>query len=118
MTSEIDQPTADLTLRAAQELVRQFAAANGWQDTPEIDKFDHLHEELVEMSRLLRYHSPEERQQIIRDHAAELTDGIGDLLFGVCRLANQLGVDAAEAFAVASASIQSRYAGKVNEHKE
>ena len=33
----------------AQKFVKEFALKNGWKDDPNIDKFDHLHEELLEM---------------------------------------------------------------------
>ena len=43
------------TMKDAQKLVKQFAENNQWKDEPNIDKFDHLHEELIEMSQHLRY---------------------------------------------------------------
>lgn len=41
------------TMTEAQQLVKDFAKRNNWDDSPNIDKFDHLHEELIEMPRLL-----------------------------------------------------------------
>ena len=107
----------ETTIKEAQAVVRKFAADNGWHDHPNIDKIDHLHEELVEMSRLLRYKNKEERIQSIKDNHEEFVDGIGDLFFGVCRLANQLDVDVEEAFAHSSKEILRRYDKKANEQK-
>ncbi|MBI2623433.1 MAG: MazG-like family protein [Candidatus Liptonbacteria bacterium] len=100
------------TLRGAQKLVKDFARNNRWKDAPEIDKFDHLHEELIEMSALLRYKNEKERIKIIKAQKEEFVDGIGDLLFGLCRLANQLEVDVEKAFNIVHPQITKRYKGK------
>ena len=50
----------------AQKFVKEFALKNGWKDDPNIDKFDHLHEELVEMSKLLRYQSKAQQKVTIK----------------------------------------------------
>ena len=105
------------TLQEAQQFVREFAQRNGWKDSPNIDKFDHLHEELIEMSQHLRYKPEQEREQFVREHADIFKDGIGDLLFGLCRLANQLGVDMEEAFNLVKDEIAKKYEGKQAETK-
>ena len=97
------------TIQEAQALVKQFSERNTWKDVPNIDKFDHLHEELIEMSGHLRYKSEDERQQYVRDHKEIFIDGIGDLFFGTCRLANQLGVDMEEAFNLVQKEILAKY---------
>jgi NTP pyrophosphatase (non-canonical NTP hydrolase) len=96
-------------IQEAQVFVKQFAIKNKWQDEPNIDKFDHLHEELIEMSKILRYKNLEERQQAIIDQHQELLDGMGDLFFAMCRLANQLNVDVTEAFNLVKDRIEARY---------
>jgi NTP pyrophosphatase (non-canonical NTP hydrolase) len=80
-------------------------------------EFDHLHEELIEMSSRLRYRSEEERKRIIVDEKEMFVDGVGDLFFGLCRLANQLGVDVEEAFDAARKEIFARYDGRDGEEK-
>jgi NTP pyrophosphatase (non-canonical NTP hydrolase) len=97
------------TMREAQALVRAFAERNGWKDTPNVDKFDHLHEELIEMSQHLRYKSEEERIKAVEEKKAEFADGIGDLFFATCRLANQLGVDIEDAFNLVKDEILAKY---------
>jgi NTP pyrophosphatase (non-canonical NTP hydrolase) len=76
---------------------------------PNVDKFDHLHEELIEMSQHLRYKSEEERIKIIEEKKEVFVDGVGDLFFAMCRLANQLGVDIEEAFNMVKDEILSKY---------
>jgi NTP pyrophosphatase (non-canonical NTP hydrolase) len=97
------------TIRDAQELVRFFAKRNGWKDVPNIDKFDHLHEELLEMSQHLRYKSEKERKKTAKENKNIFVDGVGDLFFGLCRLANQLDVDVEDAFNIVKKEIFSKY---------
>ncbi|MBI4085223.1 MAG: hypothetical protein HY432_01815 [Candidatus Liptonbacteria bacterium] len=105
------------TIKEAQKFLKDFAKNNGWKDEPNIDKFDHLHEELIELSQLLRYKSRKEMRKTIKQNKAEFVDGVGDLLFGICRLANQLGVDLESAFNIASEDIARRYKGSKSEIK-
>ena len=97
------------TIKEAQKLVKDFAKRNNWEDFPNIDKFDHLHEELVAMSQHLRYKSKKECAKFVKESKEIFTDGIGDLLFGLCRLANQLNVDVEEAFNYASDHVLKKY---------
>jgi NTP pyrophosphatase (non-canonical NTP hydrolase) len=105
------------TIKEAQNLVKKFAQRNKWKDIPNIDKFDHLHEELLEMSKYLRYKTETERIKIIKDNKEIFKDGIGDLFFGTCRLANQLGVDITDAFNMVQKEILSKYNHKNPENK-
>ena len=100
------------TMRDAQRLVKEFAESMGSDDAPTIDKFDHLHEELIEMSKHLRYKNEIERNILIKAKKEVFTDGIGDLFFALCRLANQLDVDIEDAFNMVHPHITSRYGGK------
>jgi len=97
------------TMKNAQKLVKSFSERNGWKDVPNIDKFDHLHEELIEMSHHLRYKSEEERIKYVTENKEIFVDGIGDLFFGLCRLANQLDVDVEDAFNMVQKEILVRY---------
>ena len=101
-----------MKIEEAQNFIKKFAIENNWDDTPNIDKFDHLHEELIEMSKLLRYKDKETIVKTIGDHKDLFEDGIGDLLFGSLRLANQLNVDAQEAFNKVKDKITQRYKNK------
>ena len=101
----------------AQKFVKKFALDNKWSDEPNIDKFDHLHEELVEMSRHLRYKSSKEMAKFIRKNRDIFEDGIGDLFFALCRLSNQLGIDIEKAFDLVSKRISIKYNNKKSEAK-
>jgi len=61
------------------------------------------------MSQLLRYKSEEERIITIQEKKEEFIDGIGDLFFAMCRLANQLDVDIEEAFNLVKDPILAKY---------
>ena len=104
------------TIKEAQELVKNFAKRNNWKDIPNIDKFDHLHEELIEMSQHLRYKSEEERKKFVEENKEIFKDGIGDLFFGLCRLANQLNVDMEESFNMVKKEILDKYNHKDKEN--
>ncbi|MBU0953294.1 MAG: hypothetical protein KKA90_02650 [Nanoarchaeota archaeon] len=97
------------TIKEAQTLVKSFAERNNWKDVPNVDKFDHLHEELIEMSQHLRYKNEAERIQFVQEHKEIFQDGIGDLFFALCRLANQLGVDIEDAFNLVAKDILEKY---------
>jgi NTP pyrophosphatase (non-canonical NTP hydrolase) len=105
------------TIKGAQNLVKSFARRNGWRDFPNVDKFDHLHEELIEMSQHLRYKSEKERIKTIREKKEVFKDGIGDLFFAMCRLANQLEVDVEGAFNMVQKEILAKYNHKKAENK-
>ena len=97
------------TFQEAQDFVKQFAQRNGWKDVPNIDKFDHVHEELLEMSQHLRYQDEAQRIATIKAKHDIFVDGVGDTMFALCRLANQLGIDMQEAFNYVAHDITSRY---------
>lgn len=97
------------TMKEAQDLVKSFAKNNNWKDNPNVDKFDHLHEELIEMSKHIRYKSEEERKKFVEENKLIFLDGVGDLFFGLCRLANQLNIDIEEAFNLVQKDILKRY---------
>lgn len=104
------------TMKDAQKLLKFFAERNNWKDTPNLDKFDHLHEELIEMSQYLRYKSEEDRKKFVWENKEIFIDGIGDLFFGTCRLANQLGVDIEDAFNLVKKEILEKYNHKNSEN--
>ena len=106
-----------MKISEAQKLVRKFAKKNSWKDEPNIDKFDHVHEELIEMSQYLRYKSVKERKEAVRGNREVFEDGIGDVLFSVLRLSNQLGIDAEKAFNKSARIITKKYSKTGKESK-
>ncbi len=96
-------------IKEAQQLVKKFAKRNRWPDIPNVDKIDHLHEELVEISQYLRYKSEKERIKFVKENKKIFVNEFGDLFFGLCRLANQLGVDMEKAINLARKKIFNKY---------
>lgn len=112
MEDHFDTKKKISTMKEAQKLVKFFAERNNWKDIPNIDKFDHLHEELLEMSQHLRYKSEEERIKFVKENKSIFIDGVGDLFFATCRLANQLGVDIESSFNLVKKEILEKYKHK------
>lgn len=106
------------SFKDAQKFVKDFAKKNGWRDFPNIDKFDHVHEELIEMSRVLRYKTEKEMVDYIKANKDVFEDGIGDTLFALTRLANQLGIDMEKSLNLVTGRIVEKYKGKRKESKK
>lgn len=105
-----------LTIKDAQHAVKAFAERNEWKDVPNIDKIDHLHEELSEISQHIRYKSEAERIAFVKEHKDLFTGEFGDVLFGLCRLANQFGIDLEEAFNQTKDKVLKKYSGNSQEN--
>jgi len=103
------------TIKEFQKIVKEFAERNSWKDFPNIDKIDHLHEELVEISQHIRYKSPEEIQEFVNQNKELFEGEIGDLFFGTIRLANQFGIDLEKAFEITRKKAFKKYE---NQEKE
>ena len=98
-----------MRIKDAQRFVKDFTLRNKWKDEPNIDKFDHIHEELIEMSQHLRYKNGNERKTTVKKNKLIFEDGVGDLIFSALRLANQLGIDAETAFKKSGSRIVKKY---------
>jgi NTP pyrophosphatase (non-canonical NTP hydrolase) len=104
-----------MQISEAQKIVKTWSDGNGWQDVPNINKFDHLHEELVEMSQHLRYKSEAERIEYVKNNKDYFISEMGDLLFGVCRLANQLDVNLEDDFSTTKEKAEKKYQSGIKE---
>ena len=107
-----------MKIKEAQKFVKDFSVKLDWDDSPCVDKFDHLHEELIEMSKLLRYKNKEERVLVVKEKQDEFKDGIGDLFFATCRLANQLGIDIEDSFHYVKDRISKKFDGLAENKSE
>lgn len=87
------------TISSAQEFLRTFVVERNWLDFPNIDKIDHLQEELGEI--LSPFQGNDSIEDVLK-RKDEIVDGVGDLYFALCRLSNQLGVNLEEAFETAA----------------
>jgi len=104
-----------MQISEAQQIVKAWSEGNGWEDIPNIDKFDHIHEELVEISQHLRYKSESERIDYVKNNKDYFIAEMGDLLFGVCRLANQLDVNLEDGFKRTKEKAELKYKPGKNE---
>ncbi len=104
------------TIKEFQKIVKEFAERNSWKDFPNIDKIDHLHEELVEISQHIRYKSPEEIQKFVNRNKELFEEEIGDLLFGTARLANQFDIDLEKAFEITRKKAFKKYGNQKKEN--
>jgi NTP pyrophosphatase (non-canonical NTP hydrolase) len=104
------------TIKEFQKIVKNFAERNSWKDFPNIDKIDHLHEELVEISQHIRYKSKEEVEEFVNKNKKLFEEEIGDLFFGVVRLANQFGVDLGKAFEMTRKKVFEKYNNQEKEN--
>ncbi len=98
-----------MQISEAQQIVKSWSEGNGWEDVPNIDKFDHIHEELVEMSQHLRYKSEADRIDYVKNNKDYFIAEMGDLLFGICRLANQLDVNLEQGFNLTKDKASKKY---------
>ncbi len=101
-----------MKIKEAQQEVKDFTLRQSWLDVPNIDKIDHIHEELTEISRLLRYKTEDERKSVVIEHKEKLQKEIGDVLFCTLRLSNQLGVDAQKGFLETLQKVQIKFASQ------
>jgi NTP pyrophosphatase (non-canonical NTP hydrolase) len=69
------------------------------------------------MSKYLRYKSSKEMKWYIKENKDTFEDGIGDLFFALCRLANQLDIDVEKSFNLVSERIIAKYKNKEIESK-
>ena len=104
------------TIKEFQKIVKEFAERNSWKDFPNIDKIDHLHEELVEISQHIRYKSKEEIKEFVDKNKELFEEEIGDLFFGTIRLANQFGVDLEKAFEMTRKKAFAKYDNQKKEN--
>ncbi len=58
----------------------------------------------------------EERKKFVKENKDIFVDGVGDLFFALCRLANQLNVDIEEAFNMVKKEVLSKYDHKNSEN--
>ncbi len=113
---------SDMTLKQAQEEVREFIYAQG-RDWSQIDNhfylFTHLSEEMGELARHMinadfEIYDREEsvrktREGIARENAvSRIEDDLGDLLYHLLKLAIAYNIDLSEAFEKAFSNVQKK----------
>jgi NTP pyrophosphatase (non-canonical NTP hydrolase) len=85
-------------VKEAQEKIKQFDEARGWEEHWNIkDLLLNITEEGGELWDMIKWVDDEKQKEIIAEKKDDASDYVGDTLFLVLKLANQMGVDAEKA---------------------
>ena len=87
-----------MEIKDAQDKVKEFDVARGWGERWDVkDSLLNITEEGGELWNLIKWVGEDKQREIIAANKTEASDYIGDTLFLILKLANQMGVDAGEA---------------------
>ena len=86
-----------MEIKQAQEKIREFDKARGWENNWDIkDLALNITEEVGEFWNLIKWIGEEKQKEIINNKKQEASDFIGDTLFLILKLANQMKIDSAQ----------------------
>jgi len=89
------QENNKMELKELQGVIREFDHARSWDSHWNIkDLCLNMNEEIGELWNMIKWISDEKQKEIINSHKGEAGNFIGDVLFILLKMANQLGVDA------------------------
>ena len=87
-----------MDIKEAQEKIKEFDKARGWENCWDIkDLLLNITEEGGEIWNLIKWVNEEKQKQIINGKKEEVSDYIGDTLFLLLKIANQTKADAQKA---------------------
>jgi NTP pyrophosphatase (non-canonical NTP hydrolase) len=87
-----------MDIKEAQNKIREFDIARGWEDNWNIkDLLLNITEEGGEMWSLIKWIDDEKQKQVVEGKKEDVSDYIGDTLFLLLKIANQTKVDAGQA---------------------
>jgi NTP pyrophosphatase (non-canonical NTP hydrolase) len=87
-----------MKIKEVQDKIREFDEARGWGEHWNIkDLLLNITEEGGEIWNLLKWIDDEKQKKIVNEHREEVSDYIGDTLFILLKIANQVKVDASQA---------------------
>ena len=82
-------------MKRFQEKIRKFDEARGWERDWNIkDLCLNLNEEIGELWNLIKWVNDEKQKDVIAKNKEEANNFIGDSLFIILKIANQIGADA------------------------
>jgi len=85
-------------VKQSQDKIKQFDELRGWDKSWNIkDLLLNITEEGGELWDLIKWVDEEKQKKIINENKNDASDYIGDTLFLVLKLANQMGIDAEKA---------------------
>ena len=101
-------------VKKAQNKILEFDKARGWDGNWNIkDLLLNITEEGGELWDLVKWINEEKQKEVIAKNKSEASDYIGDTLFLVLKLANQMDVDAEEALNQTLSDYEKRMPGEV-----
>ncbi len=87
-----------MEVKEAQQKIKSFDQARGWENSWNLKDLSlNICEEVGELWSLIKWVDDEKQKQIITQKKQEASDFIGDVLFLIFKLANQMNVDSAKA---------------------
>ena len=87
-----------MNIQELQNKLKGFDKARGWENDWNIkDLLLNITEESGELWHLIKWVEKEKQKEIINNHKEEASDYIGDTLFLLLKIANQMGIDSSQA---------------------
>ena len=84
-----------MDMREAQERIKEFDIARGWSNHWNLkDLALNITEEVGEFWNLIKWIDDEKQKEVIKNKKEEASDFIGDSLFLLLKLSNQMRIDA------------------------
>jgi NTP pyrophosphatase (non-canonical NTP hydrolase) len=84
-----------MEVKDAQQRIREFDVARGWENCWDLkDLALNMTEEVGEFWSLIKWIDDEKQKEVIKNKKEEASDFVGDSLFLLLKLANQMGIDA------------------------
>ena len=85
-------------IKEAQDKIKEFDASRGWENSWNIkDLLLNITEEGGELWNLVKWIDDEKQKEVINSKKEDASDYVGDTIFLILKLANQMGVDAEKA---------------------
>lgn len=84
-----------MEIKEAQNKIKDFDIDRGWEDNWNLkDLALNITEEVGEFWSLIKWINDEKQKEVIKNKKAEASDFIGDTLFLLLKLSNQMNIDA------------------------
>ena len=86
-----------MEIKEAQNKIKQFDIARGWENNWNLKDLSlNITEEVGEFWSLIKWIDDEKQREVIKDKKEEASDFIGDTLFLLLKLSNQMNIEASQ----------------------
>ncbi len=86
-----------MKIEEAQDKIKGFDEARGWENEWNVkDLLLNITEEGGEMWNLIKWIGDDKQKEVVKENKAEAEDYVGDTLFLILKLANQMEIDASD----------------------